>query len=208
MAEIVTIEEDRRTRNEPLGVLGSLFSNPVIEEARFRSVSDREQLLVSLPGGQPDGLPDSGTARGVGRRRRAFPGRAQAACASRRAPPPSQRGHRRTLGGGLTRARSRRTAGQRLATSHPDGKEVAFVVPTTSNFEAYSIGIARADAQGSRRTLVEANGSIWLPTMSPDGTRIAYQDGGSIYVVDVSTGESSRWWMGTLLSGSTTTRSS
>jgi Tol biopolymer transport system component len=81
-------------------------------------------------------------------------------------------------------------------------------VPTTSNFEAYSIGIARADAQGSRRTLVEANGSIWLPTMSPDGTRIAYQDGGSIYVVDVSTGESSRWWMGTLLSGSTTTRSS
>jgi hypothetical protein len=28
--------------------------------------------------------------------------------------------------------------------------------------------------------------------MSPEGSRIAYQDGSSIYVVDVSTGESSR----------------
>jgi hypothetical protein len=28
--------------------------------------------------------------------------------------------------------------------------------------------------------------------MSPDGSRIAYQDGGSIYVVDVSTGEATK----------------
>jgi Tol biopolymer transport system component len=73
----------------------------------------------------------------------------------------------------------------------PDGKEIAFVVPTTSNFEGQSIARS-ADGQGSPRTLVEANSSIWLPTMSPDGSRIAYQDGASIYVVDVSTGESSR----------------
>lgn len=73
----------------------------------------------------------------------------------------------------------------------PDGKEIAFVLPTTSNFGGHSIAIASADGRGSRRTLVEANG-IWWPTMSPEGSRIAYQDGSSIYVVDVSTGESSR----------------
>jgi hypothetical protein len=33
------------------------------------------------------------------------------------------------------------------------------------------------------QTLVEANESIWWPTLSPDGEGIAYQDGGSIYVV-------------------------
>jgi Tol biopolymer transport system component len=73
-----------------------------------------------------------------------------------------------------------------------DGKEIAFVPPTSSNFEGYSIAIARADAQGSRRTLVEANGGVWLPTMSPDGAGIAYENGSSIYVVNVSTGESSK----------------
>jgi hypothetical protein len=41
------------------------------------------------------------------------------------------------------------------------------------------------------RTLVEASLGIFEPKMSPDGSRIAYQDGDSIYVVDVSTGESS-----------------
>ncbi len=54
---------------------------------------------------------------------RGFPGRAQAACASRRAPPPPQRGRsrrpadRRALGRGLARGRRRRTARQRLATA-------------------------------------------------------------------------------------------
>ena len=42
------------------------------------------------------------------------------------------------------------------------------------------------------RTLVEASFGIFEPKMSPDGSRIAYADGGSIYVVDVSTGESSQ----------------
>jgi Tol biopolymer transport system component len=73
----------------------------------------------------------------------------------------------------------------------PNEKEIAFVVPMTSNFEGKTVAIASADRQDSRRTLIEANDLIWLPTMSPDGSRIAYQDGGAIYVVEVSTGESS-----------------
>jgi Tol biopolymer transport system component len=73
--------------------------------------------------------------------------------------------------------------------SFPDGKQIAFVEPWTNNFAGRSIVIA--DAEGSRRTLVEANDHIWWPTMSPDGSKIAYMDDdGSIYVVDVSTGES------------------
>jgi len=39
---------------------------------------------------------------------------------------------------------------------------------------------------------LEANVAIEFPTMSPDGSRVAYSDGGSIYVVDVATGESSK----------------
>jgi Tol biopolymer transport system component len=42
----------------------------------------------------------------------------------------------------------------------------------------------------NRQTLVEANKSIWWPTMSPTGQRIAYQDGGTIYVLEIMTGES------------------
>jgi hypothetical protein len=40
------------------------------------------------------------------------------------------------------------------------------------------------------RPLVEASFGIFEPKMSPDGSRIGYQDGDSIYVVDVSAGES------------------
>lgn len=71
----------------------------------------------------------------------------------------------------------------------PDG-EVAFVRPSGVDLSGGRISIA--DAEGSRRTLVEANVAIEFPTMSPDGSGIAYQDGGFIYVVDVSTGESSK----------------
>jgi basic membrane lipoprotein Med (substrate-binding protein (PBP1-ABC) superfamily)/DNA-binding SARP family transcriptional activator len=70
----------------------------------------------------------------------------------------------------------------------PDGK-IAFVSEMTSDFTGLDISIA--DAQGTRRTLVTANRSIWAPRLAPDGRRIAYQDGGTIYVVDVSTGERS-----------------
>ncbi len=70
----------------------------------------------------------------------------------------------------------------------PDGEEIAFVQPAPSSLGGSSIRIA--DAQGTRRTLVEANDSIWHPAMSPDGSRIAYRDGSYVYVVDVSTSES------------------
>jgi Tol biopolymer transport system component len=72
----------------------------------------------------------------------------------------------------------------------PDGEGIAFVKP--SGFDLSGDRISIADAEGSRRTLVEANIAIGFPTMSPDGSRIAYRDGSSIYVVDVSTGESSK----------------
>jgi Tol biopolymer transport system component len=75
-----------------------------------------------------------------------------------------------------------------LAEYFPDGKTIAFVESPGGP----SIQVAGAD--GSRRTLVKANSpaGIWWPEISPDGSRIAYQDGGSIYVVDVSSRESSR----------------
>jgi Tol biopolymer transport system component len=72
----------------------------------------------------------------------------------------------------------------------PDGEGIAFVKP--SGFDLSGDRISIEDAEGSRRTLVEANVAIAFPTISPDGSGIAYQDGGSIYVVDVSTGESSK----------------
>ncbi|HEY7626361.1 MAG TPA: BMP family ABC transporter substrate-binding protein, partial [Ilumatobacteraceae bacterium] len=68
----------------------------------------------------------------------------------------------------------------------PDGRTIAFTEISSGGELSRAIFIA--DARGSRRTLVTANQSIWVPTMSPDGSRIAYGDGGSIYVVDVSTG--------------------
>jgi Tol biopolymer transport system component len=72
----------------------------------------------------------------------------------------------------------------------PNEEGIAFVRPSGINLSGDRISIA--DAEGSRRTLVEANVAIEFPAMSPDGSGIAYQDGGSIYVVDVSTGESSK----------------
>jgi Tol biopolymer transport system component len=72
----------------------------------------------------------------------------------------------------------------------PDGERIAFVVPAPDNF-GDRIAIVSADGSGSRRTLVDAGGQIWWPTISPDGTRIAYAVDGSIHVVDVSTGETS-----------------
>ncbi len=72
----------------------------------------------------------------------------------------------------------------------PDGDRIAVVSEMTPDFTGGSISIV--DANGPRRTLVKANEGIWAITISPDGGRIAYGDGGSIYVVDVSTGDSAK----------------
>ncbi|HEY6566989.1 MAG TPA: hypothetical protein VI341_05655, partial [Actinomycetota bacterium] len=75
----------------------------------------------------------------------------------------------------------------------PEGSAIAFLSPRRSGFDGKSIDTGRPIAGADiRHTLVEANTAIWWPTMSPGGTRIAYQDGGSIYVADIETGESSK----------------
>ena len=64
----------------------------------------------------------------------------------------------------------------------------AFVRPKEEFFAGTRLEIATPDGF---RPLVEASVGIFEPKMSPDGSRIAYQDGESIWVVDISTGESS-----------------
>lgn len=66
------------------------------------------------------------------------------------------------------------------------GPTYAFVRPMPTFFAGSSLVIAGPDGF---RTLVEATSEIFEPKMSPDGSKIAYQDGDSIYVIDVSTGE-------------------
>jgi hypothetical protein len=69
---------------------------------------------------------------------------------------------------------------------------IAYVSPWPNDFAGHSVMTARLlsppDLSDLHGTLVEANDSIWWPTMSPDGGSIAYQDGGSIYVIDFSRG--------------------
>jgi dipeptidyl aminopeptidase/acylaminoacyl peptidase len=69
----------------------------------------------------------------------------------------------------------------------PDGEELVYVTPT-ENLSGDSIVIASADGSVPR-TLVTASSDIFSPTMSPDGTRLAYADGGAIYVVEIATGQ-------------------
>jgi Tol biopolymer transport system component len=69
-----------------------------------------------------------------------------------------------------------------------DGPIWAFVRPKSDFFDGSSLVIATPEGF---RTLVEASFGIFEPKMSPDGSKIAYQDGGPIYVVDIATGESS-----------------
>jgi Tol biopolymer transport system component len=71
-----------------------------------------------------------------------------------------------------------------------DGSEIAFVTANAADLGGDSISIVRADGTGTPRTLVEAQSLILRPTVSPDGTRLAYPDGGAMWVVDVATGES------------------
>jgi hypothetical protein len=68
----------------------------------------------------------------------------------------------------------------------PEGLKIQFVSPMPNNLEGQSIMTGRPIPDSDiRESLVMAKGSIWWPTMSPDGRQIAYQDGGSIYVVDI-----------------------
>jgi Tol biopolymer transport system component len=75
----------------------------------------------------------------------------------------------------------------------PEGERIQFLLPMSNEFAGQSLMTARPiPGSDIRQALVEANERIWWPTLSPDGDRIAYQDGGSIYVLDLFTGESSK----------------
>lgn len=77
-----------------------------------------------------------------------------------------------------------------LPASGPEGLRIQFVAPMPNNFEGERIMTGRPIPDSDiRQSLVTAKSSIWWPTMSPDGRRIAYQDGGSIYVVDIRLGD-------------------
>jgi Tol biopolymer transport system component len=71
----------------------------------------------------------------------------------------------------------------------PDGKRIVFVAGMkTATMSGTQISIA--DADGTRHVLAKAQVAVSRPEVSPDGSKVAYVDGGSIYVVDVSTGRS------------------
>jgi Tol biopolymer transport system component len=71
----------------------------------------------------------------------------------------------------------------------PDLYAIQFLEPSADGPAGRSIMTGHPET--NRRTLVEANTNegIWSPTMSPDGNRIAYQEGGSIYVLEIATRE-------------------
>jgi Tol biopolymer transport system component len=70
-----------------------------------------------------------------------------------------------------------------------------FLLPS-ADLTSRSIVAGHPCCPAARQTLVEANESIWWPTMSPDGDSIAYQDGESIYVLDIYTREVSEVGVG------------
>jgi Tol biopolymer transport system component len=72
-----------------------------------------------------------------------------------------------------------------------DPYAVQFLEPSANDLGGRSIMNGHPCCRASAETLVEANEAIWWPAVSPTGQRIAYQDGGTIYVVGVTTGESS-----------------
>jgi dipeptidyl aminopeptidase/acylaminoacyl peptidase len=74
----------------------------------------------------------------------------------------------------------------------PEGQAIQFVLPQTNDIVGQSLMTGRPFPRSDiRLTLVEATFSIWWPAISPDGGRIAYEDGGSIYVFDLFTREPS-----------------
>jgi hypothetical protein len=80
-----------------------------------------------------------------------------------------------------------------LRAEGPEGLRIQFVLPRPNDFSGLSIMTGRpVPGSDIRQTLADAPSSIWWPTMSPDGNKIAYQVGGSTYVVDVNTREVSK----------------
>jgi len=78
-----------------------------------------------------------------------------------------------------------RNAAQAATSSKPT---YAFVRPTGDGFNGSSLVLATPDGV---RTLVSGAAGIFEPKMSPDGTRVVFSEGGSIYLVDVASGSSS-----------------
>jgi Tol biopolymer transport system component len=74
----------------------------------------------------------------------------------------------------------------------------AFVRPRSDFFAGVSLVLATPD--GYRKLVESTSGGIFEPKISPDGSRIAYADGDSIYVVDVSTREASKVAVGRMAS--------
>jgi len=74
----------------------------------------------------------------------------------------------------------------------PDGQWLAYLSPVDAQSFAGGELWIRSVHGGTPRALVR-DGSFSWPRWSPDGTRIAYSDGGSrIYVVDVATGSTTK----------------
>ena len=76
-----------------------------------------------------------------------------------------------------------------------DIEAYVFLLPSP-DLASRSIVAGHPCCPNMRQTLVEANESIWWPTMSPVGDSIAYQDGESIYVLNMSTREVSEVGVG------------
>jgi WD40 repeat protein len=70
-----------------------------------------------------------------------------------------------------------------------------FLLPSP-DLASHSIVTGHPCCPNMRQTLVEANESIWWPTTFPGGNSIAYQDGESIYVLDIPTREVSEVGVG------------
>jgi Tol biopolymer transport system component len=65
---------------------------------------------------------------------------------------------------------------------------LAYVDPSPGDWSSDNLLVA--DGSGPGRVVARGD-EIVFPRWSPDGTRIAYVDGGGVYVLDVATGEAS-----------------
>jgi basic membrane lipoprotein Med (substrate-binding protein (PBP1-ABC) superfamily)/DNA-binding SARP family transcriptional activator len=69
-----------------------------------------------------------------------------------------------------------------------DGR-IAVVTGMRGLFEDRGATISMLGDDGGLTPIVSTDGWIWQPALSPDGTRLAYVDTGSIRIVDLETGE-------------------